>query len=449
MPRDYLDRQGDAYYFRRIVPKPLREAIHKHFYESDLNAPRDEQLERAIGFVGLSQKVTRTLQTTDRREARILAADLYAESERAFQYLYKAFRLTPPQRGRRGRNPVLDQIVIKHREHAVLFADYRAHRPRKRYDNLPKLSECLPDFLAVYTKLGESTKLEMSRAWRLLIDLTGNIPVEYLKPDHILEYRNKIAQIPRRRSREQDKLPLSRLVQLGGDTIKPATQRKMMSAVTVVLDHIQAERRWLEKNPCKGIKIIGYTKVRSDDERRRSFDPGHLEQILGKLDPTRDPLHWIPVVALYSGMRLSEIVQLDHSDIRRIGDDWFFWVNTLRGKRVKTKVSRWVPVHPNLIRRGFLTFVDGCKGRLFEISADAYSKRFGRFLDFEVNLGDPQLTFHSTRHTFKDIGRNSDVPESVLDRITGHAPPNVGSAYGEGNSPASLARWMAKINFPA
>ena len=37
---------------------------------------------------------------------------------------------------------------------------------------------------------------------------------------------------------------------------------------------------------------------------------------------------------------------------------------------------------------------------------------------------------HGWRHTFKTIGREVGIEDSVLDGICGHAPPTVGKSYG-------------------
>ena len=38
---------------------------------------------------------------------------------------------------------------------------------------------------------------------------------------------------------------------------------------------------------------------------------------------------------------------------------------------------------------------------------------------------------HAWRHTFKTIGRQAGIEDSVLDAICGHAPGSIGADYGE------------------
>jgi integrase len=114
-------------------------------------------------------------------------------------------------------------------------------------------------------------------------------------------------------------------------------------------------------------------------------------------------------------------------------------------RRLKTAGSaRVVPVHPELIRIGFLRFVEqarskeGASARLFPLLTpgprggfgEAWSKWFGRYIR---NLGiiNRAIVFHSFRHGFKDALRAAEVSEHVNDALTGHAGPGtVGRQYG-------------------
>lgn len=88
-------------------------------------------------------------------------------------------------------------------------------------------------------------------------------------------------------------------------------------------------------------------------------------------------------------------------------------------------------------------------GRLFpDLKPVAYSKRFGRLL-LRVGLDDPNLVFHSFRHTFKDACRAAGIAEEVHDRLTGHAGAGgIGRRYGEGVPLKVLAEAVQKISYP-
>jgi len=110
------------------------------------------------------------------------------------------------------------------------------------------------------------------------------------------------------------------------------------------------------------------------------------------------------------------------------------------GKTLKTKGSaRTIPLHPELVRLGFLDFVEttrsgGGDAWLFPAvaaakGAKAWTKWFGRYLD-DLGITDGRKGLHSLRHCFKDALRAGSVQEDLNDALTGHSVASVGRSYG-------------------
>ena len=105
------------------------------------------------------------------------------------------------------------------------------------------------------------------------------------------------------------------------------------------------------------------------------------------------------------------------------------------GRTVKTENSvRAVPIYPELLRIGFLTFVDhrrkadGQKARLNY--GASFSQWFGRHKR-SLGIDNANSVFHSFRHGFKDALRAAGVNEDVNDALTGHSGGNpVARGYG-------------------
>jgi integrase len=135
-------------------------------------------------------------------------------------------------------------------------------------------------------------------------------------------------------------------------------------------------------------------------------------------------------------------------------------------KRLKTKQSkRRVPIHPELIRMGFLEFVaarrkDTSAPRLFpELTAGStgyfsnpFSKWFARFV--ENTLGPCGATFHSFRHQFRDATRAARLDVESVARLAGweRGDPNQQRQvfqYGGGEELLRmLADDIAKVEYP-
>jgi integrase len=166
--------------------------------------------------------------------------------------------------------------------------------------------------------------------------------------------------------------------------------------------------------------------------------------------------YWIPIIALYTGMRLEEIGQLWVGDVKCENNIWYFDVNSSEDKQLKNKSSvRRVPIHYDLIELGFITYVKALEcPRVFPLlKADIYgrltqnwSKWFGRHLT-KLGINDDSKVFHSFRHLMKDALRNSGVDEAVSDAITGHSSSSIGRAYGKGYGLSMLNKAIQSIKY--
>jgi integrase len=116
------------------------------------------------------------------------------------------------------------------------------------------------------------------------------------------------------------------------------------------------------------------------------------------------------------------------------------YADTDAGKRLKTTGSaRTIPIHAELVRVGFLDFVESareCGGDawLFPTvsvakGAKAWTKWFRRYLD-RLGITDKRKGLHSLRHGFIDALRAGGVQEDLNDALTGHTEKTVGRSYG-------------------
>ncbi len=162
--------------------------------------------------------------------------------------------------------------------------------------------------------------------------------------------------------------------------------------------------------------------------------------------PRDKGIFWVPLIALYTGARSGEIIQLYVDDIKEKQDVLYFTLN-LEGedKRLKTSGSeRLTPVHPDLVEMGLLKHVEARRTqgelRLFpEMSMGAdgyysspYPKHYGRFLE-SINVKKKgKNSFHSFRHNFEDACRDSGISKGVMDALQGHREDGMSGRYGRG-----------------
>jgi integrase len=215
--------------------------------------------------------------------------------------------------------------------------------------------------------------------------------------------------------------------------LAPASKAKQIGFLKSLLTYA-ADSLMIPVNPLAGLKADAGKK--SNATRREDFSPDDLNALFAG-EPKGTERWWIMRLALFTGMRVGEIVQLTATDVFQSGDASFISVNSDDGKALKNKNSqRIVPVHNQLIADGFVSFVPD-NGRLFPSINSAPGRAVGAvfsqwFTHHKRACGITSDTkvFHSFRHSFKAAAREARVPEDIGDAITGHANPNIGRQYG-------------------
>ncbi|MEM1105756.1 MAG: site-specific integrase [Pseudomonadota bacterium] len=253
------------------------------------------------------------------------------------------------------------------------------------------------------------------------------------------------------------------------ERVSPKTANKKLATIKTFL-------RWLRK--LGEIEVVPADQIGIDvppipvTKARRDFEPSEYDQLFssalftGFKNTKRrylpgdqlnlDDDYWMPLVLAYSGMRISEPLQVAAEDVCI---DTEFPHFRLDGSEIKLKsvaATRLVPIHPDLIDFGFLDFVKSKQATAPEmrlmsaiVSKDEvgnyYSKKIGRYLD-RVGLDDPRIVAHSFRHTFISAMRNAGVPESDRKFMMGHSDSSVAHNYGSPTKISVLYQWAAKVD---
>jgi integrase len=150
-------------------------------------------------------------------------------------------------------------------------------------------------------------------------------------------------------------------------------------------------------------------------------------------DGGRDAAYWIPLLALFTGARAGELCQLQTKDVQEIeGIPVLRLTDDGEDQKIKSDAGhRTIPLHSELIRLGFLDYVE-CVRKKGSVSlwpelplrAEKPSDYFGRwFLEHRVALGlqgkgGPSM--HFFRHTVRPLMRRAGFSSAVQDKITGH-----------------------------
>lgn len=239
-----------------------------------------------------------------------------------------------------------------------------------------------------------------------------------LSPELVRHYRDTLSKLPAYRAKFKSGTTIKRML---ADNLEPISQKTYKDTTNFIgqfFNWAEDEGYAIQKDLTRIFNTVkkatkSQTKQRdkfSDDELNRLFES--KEYLNGIF--SRSSEYWIPLIAIFTGARQAEIIQLNVTDVRKESDIWVFDINDDNDKSVKTESGkRLVPIHSTLINLGFLDFITQRKkssDRLFPEELRAtngkfsnYSKRFNTYRNKQgvITPDNKRLDFHSFRHTVR------------------------------------------------
>ena len=365
------------------------------------------------------------------------------------------------------------------------------------------LSQALPLVLKFKKDIARKTKGDYRNAITWLSQVVGDLPVGHVTDHHLLKFKDTLLEAPKNFK-----------AKLGTDNILDAIKRNARSAKPLpVMDHVTISSKylgairgffaWAAENKYTVDKINPAVNLRlkvtkkKGGPKRLPLSPEQLQQIFDSTvycgcesegrrfkkgrKQIKDYRFWVPLIATFSGCRLNELGQMEIGDIKNHYGIPSFFVRTERDpeeegdeldlsdsdqqRSVKSDAGyRIVPIHPELIKVGFLNYVkqrteqqrkaDG-PARLFpewKMETDGYySSKFSRWFNQQflpkLKLKSKQHVFHSLRHSFKDAMRDSSITAETQHRYIGHSTGHVGEEYGSGLLTYAQALEMKKVHY--
>lgn len=267
---------------------------------------------------------------------------------------------------------------------------------------------------------------------------------------------------------------LKRKKQFQLNPIKEKTIKRHFSGLNQYFKWLQVEE-YIAHNPFSG------QQFNIDPGERRKWTKDELLTLFGSKEyqkATRDGArHWIPLIALFSGMRLEEIARLRpqhdffHADpVKRSGQPVLVMqiAATDEWKPKTPAAEREIPVHSWLIIHGLEKLVmrrlrelddpvarrksiylfpelqpNGSNGTM----TASFSREFSR-LKTKLKLP-TEVTFHSFRHLFRSQLGVLNIPDRIIDALLGHqdVERKVKSAYEKFES-RDLASAVERFTLP-
>jgi integrase len=183
---------------------------------------------------------------------------------------------------------------------------------------------------------------------------------------------------------------------------------------------------YLKESPARDLNL----KFLSDEKRSYApySDPEVLTILSAVQAETKKPYkRWLPLLAAYTGARRGELVQLRKQDIKQDAASarWYLEITDQAGSVKNNQSNRCVPLHADVVKAGFLTFVNqSVSDKLFDVEPNRVTNWFRGFRrglgisDYDQN--GCKKVFHSFRHTVITRLKAANVNDSLQKAVVGH-----------------------------
>ncbi|MCC6891162.1 MAG: site-specific integrase, partial [Hyphomicrobiales bacterium] len=324
-----------------------------------------------------------------------------------------------------------------------------------------------------------ATAYEYAVAARMFEELLGEAKPAYrITRRDVIEYKNALRETPSNYTKRFPDRTLPAAIAANKDRKLPFPTLNVTTINDKWIPRLHSLLQWcvnneiIPDNPAAGVKVE--RKAHAGAPSREPFTPGDLTKIFGPPGfVPRKPYgekQWALLIALFTGMRASEIAQLKLDSVRHERGILCFAIE----EETKNQASRRLtPAHSTLIALGLEKRVASLRaarrthlfpdwfahGERLLATARATNKVvkqpfsqiiprwFNRTYLPKVDITDDRKVFHCFRHTLKTALARAGVPRSVSDDITGHDDSTAGGAYIHDTSIEAMKEAIERLQF--
>lgn len=266
------------------------------------------------------------------------------------------------------------------------------------------------------------------RALEQFREQCGDLEIHEYTPDHCWSYRNWLSDT---------------LDEKKGEKLSGQTKVHKLSAVRSLFE-FAIEKRHRNDNPMREVKT--YSKKENIKKRRRLYSPNELRALFVDGEREGEWKYWSPLLGIYSGVRITESIQLRPRDVSDTFGIWHIIIQPGRGQNVKGDKARVVPIHRELVRLGFIKLANRAvkekrewlfadvplvakpgieynapdEDTIMVPSQNAATQWFGRYSD-ACGVTDPNVDFHALRGAFTTYGSQQGRDLSLRMELVGHS----------------------------
>ena len=371
--------------------------------------------------------------------------------------------------------PDLQTHIVKSQSVEVKYNSVGSTTPPLNNLQSTPISKCIELYIGEKVDIRERSEEEIRFSLNFLTESFGDIPIGKITKEKSNLIKSNIKNFPKNRTknpkyRDKDFHSILKMKIPQKDIIHITTINKHLGYLSSFMMWC-VNNGYCDMNPFIGMKIKQKKSAR--DERDR-YSEKELKVIFSKqnylhytnVETGRYANYWVPLIAVFTGMRVNEIASLYLDNVRQIGGNhrgkrWC--IDVLEepkrpDKRLKNLSSRRiVPLHNILLELGFLDYLNLIKKvpvgennlertRVFEeltYQDGTYARSISRFWNYRylplLGLKKTTLTLHSLRHTLIDNLKQIGVEPHFISELVGHSQGSITlDRYGKNYNPDIL-----------
>jgi len=371
--------------------------------------------------------------------------------------------------------PDLQTHIVKSQSVEVKYNSVGSTTPPLNNLQSTPISKCIELYIGEKVDIRERSEEEIRFSLNFLTESFGDIPIGKITKEKSNLIKSNIKNFPKNKTknpkyRDKDFHSILKMKIPQKDIIHITTINKHLGYLSSFMMWC-VNNGYCDMNPFIGMKIKQKKSAR--DERDR-YSEKELKVIFSKqnylhytnVETGRYANYWVPLIAVFTGMRVNEIASLYLDNVRQIGGNhrgkrWCIDIleETNRpNKRLKNLSSRRiVPIHDTILELGFIDYLNLIKKvpvgennlertRVFEeltYQDGTYARSISRFWNYRylplLGLKTPKTGLHSLRHTVIDHLKQKGVEPHFINELVGHSQGNISlDRYGKGYNPDIL-----------
>ncbi|MBA7856582.1 site-specific integrase [Enterobacter sp. RHBSTW-00901] len=368
----------------------------------------------------------------------------------------------------------------------VLPATANEHVNRKNYGN--NLSWLRDKYLTYRRdhKAAETVLNAHRDFFDLMIEVMGDIRLEYFDRDFLRAYESKLRTIPANRNLMKIKYGVKTLDELIVKSAEHGDKLMTGESVRKYINGLYGSMKWavaegiLLKSPCVDF-FPPEDKTEREQDKVDVFEPHELQAIFslpqyvsgtgernkhGRFHQYQPYYYWMPLLALFTGARVNELAQLRLDDIKENDGIYFFNldIDDESDKKLKNaNARREIPVHSTLIKLGLIEYVKALRragyDSLFPEITPNKDKGHGKVVSGWFNESilkkrlklerDRTKAFHSFRHSVSTLLKEKGVSAELRAQLAGHVRGKTETEvrYSKDLKPVYMVEVVEKIDF--